>query len=238
MAKPEGAALLADIVSQADISAVQEVRSAGAEPVEALMALLPERYGYILGPREGRSTSKEQYWIIYDTAKLTVLEVDTWPDVDDIYERNPLAVYFQTAGSFDFILIDNHIQPGNATTEINALPEVIAYYRNLWNEGDIMIVGDFNADGLYYDESLLSAVFPDDEYKIIITNDIDTTLASSDNTYDRFIITASAMEDFAENYGVLRFDEVYDFDNLSITPKEISDHYPIWAEFFIDRDTD
>jgi hypothetical protein len=84
----------------------------------------------------------------------------------------------------------------------------------------------------------LSAVFPDDEYRIIITNDIDTTVAASDNTYDRFIVTASAIEDFAESYGVIRFDEIYDFEKLSIEPKEISDHYPIWAEFFIDRDTD
>jgi hypothetical protein len=164
--------------------------------------------------------------------------VETWPDTEDIYERNPLAVYFETAGSFDFILIDNHIQPGNAAEEIRALPEVIAYYQDFWNEGDVMIVGDFNADGFYYDESLLSAVFPDDAYKIIITNDIDTTLAASDNTYDRFIVTSPAIEDFAENYGVLRFDELYDFDHLGLTPKEISDHYPIWAEFFIDRDTD
>jgi endonuclease/exonuclease/phosphatase family metal-dependent hydrolase len=236
MAKPEAIDLLADIVSQADITAVQEVRSTGS--VETFMALLPERYGYILGPREGRSNSKEQYWIIYDTGKFTVHGVETWPDSEDIYERNPLAVYFQTAGSFDFILIYNHIRPDSAAGEIRALPEVIAYYRDFWNESDVLIVGDFNADGRYYNESLLSAVFPDDEYRIIITNDIDTTVAASDNTYDRFIVTASAMEDFAERYGVLRFDEAYDFEKLSIAPKEVSDHYPVWAEFFIDRDTD
>jgi hypothetical protein len=60
MSKPEVAGMLADIVSRFDLTAVQEVRSAGTEPVERFMALLPERYGHVLGPREGRSSSKEQ----------------------------------------------------------------------------------------------------------------------------------------------------------------------------------
>jgi endonuclease/exonuclease/phosphatase family metal-dependent hydrolase len=238
MAKPEVAAILADIVSQADIAAIQEVRSAAPDPVEAFMALLPARYAYALGPREGRSRSKEQYWVIYDTEKVTLLGEDTWADPDDIYERNPQAVYFQTAGQFDFILINNHIQPGNAAAEINALSLVSDYYRALWDDGDILMVGDFNADGSYYDESLLAGVFPDGEYRIIIPNTIDTTVAPSDNTYDRIIITFAATEDYANSFGVIRFDELYDFTRLDITPAQVSDHYPVWAEFFIDRDTD
>ncbi|GHV15894.1 deoxyribonuclease [Spirochaetia bacterium] len=238
MARPEVAAILADIVSQADITAIQEVRSAAPDPVEAFMALLPPRYAYVLGPREGRSSSKEQYWVIYDTEKFTVLGEDTWADPDDIYERNPLAVYFQTAGQFDFILINNHIQPGNAAAEINALPLVSDYYRALWDDGDVLIMGDFNADGSYYDESLLADVFPEGEYRIIIPNTIDTTVAPSDNTYDRIIITGFALEDYADSFGVIRFDELYDFSQMGIIPAQVSDHYPVWAEFFIDRDTD
>jgi endonuclease/exonuclease/phosphatase family metal-dependent hydrolase len=238
MSKPEVAGILADIVSRADITAIQEVRSVGIDPVEQFMALLPERYDYVIGPREGRSTSKEQYWIIYDAAKFSVLGAEPWPDQEDIYERNPYAVFFQTTGGFDFILIDNHIQPGNAAREIAALPEVIAYYQNLWQESDVLVVGDLNADGAYYDESLLTGIFPVDEYTIIITNDDDTTLAASDNTYDRFIVTSSAVEDYTGNYGVIRFDELYDFTQYNIAPSAVSDHYPVWAEFYTGRDTD
>ncbi|GHV88393.1 hypothetical protein AGMMS50267_07530 [Spirochaetia bacterium] len=243
MANPEVTGILTAIVSQADIIAVQEVRSAGIEPVERFMALLPEKYSYVIGPREGRSGSKEQYWIIYDANKFTVLGDETWPDPEDIFERNPYAVFFQTNGStgnsnFDFILMNNHIQPRRAAEEIAALPEVAAYYRDLWQEPDVLIVGDFNADGYYYDESLLSSVFPEDEYTIIITNDLDTTVADSDNTYDRIIVTSSAVEDYTGNYGVIRFDEQYDFSRYSISPQKVSDHYPVWAEFFTGRDTD
>jgi len=237
MARPEVVRILVDIVSKADIIAVQEVRSANIDPVEQFMALLPDTYQYVLGPRQGRSSSKEQYWVIYDSSKITVLEKDSWPDEDDIFERSPYAVYFKTNGAFDFILLNNHIQPRAAEKEIQALPRVVTYYADLWKDPDVLVMGDFNADGEYFDSSLLESIFPDIEYKIIFTNE-DTTLAASHNTYDRFIITKSAVEDFTGNFGVVRFDEVYDFTDNGVSPRRVSDHYPIWAMFWTDRDTD
>jgi endonuclease/exonuclease/phosphatase family metal-dependent hydrolase len=250
MARDGVPAILADIVSGADITAIQELRSADIAPVEQFMAMLregdgeetypslPGKYAYVLGPREGRSSSKEQYWIIYDRTKFTVIAEDTYFDPEDKFERNPLAVYFQSADLLDFILINNHLKPGDAAAEIEALPEVVAYYRELWDERDVFVVGDFNADGLYYEESFLHTVFPEDAYYSIITNEYDTTVAASDNTYDRFIITSAAVEDFTGNFGVMRFDELYDFDQSGIRPNTISDHYPVWAEFYTGRDTD
>ncbi|GHU22975.1 deoxyribonuclease [Spirochaetia bacterium] len=238
IAKTEVVEILTDIVSGADLIAIQEVRSATIDPVEQFMALLPAHYDYVLGPREGRTNSKEQYWIIYDTNKLQVLAQETWADPQDLFERNPLAVYFKTTGNFDFIVINNHIQPSSARTEISVLPEVIAYYQELWNESDVLVMGDFNADGSYFNESTLADIFPDHAYQIVITNDFDTTVAAGDNTYDRFIITATAREDYTENCGVIRFDEIYDFSQKQILPRNVSDHYPIWAEFSLYNDTD
>ena len=237
MARPEVVGILVDIVSGADIIAVQEVRSLVIDPVEQFMALLPDTYKYVIGPRQGRSSSKEQYWMIYDSEKIAVLDEDSWPDEDDIFERSPYAVYFKTKGAFDFILLNNHIQPGAAEKEIRALPNVVTYYVDLWKDPDVLVVGDFNADGQYFDSSLLNSIFPEIEFKIIFTDE-DTTLAQSHNTYDRFIITSSAVEDFTGNFGVIRFDEAYNFDNYSISPRNISDHYPIWADFWVNRDTD
>jgi endonuclease/exonuclease/phosphatase family metal-dependent hydrolase len=238
MAKPDVVNILADIVSLADVIAIQEVRTANIEPVEQFMRLLPARYAYVIGPREGRSSAKEQFWFIYDTYKMRVLAAETWSDPEDIFERNPFAVFFQTLDKFDFIVINNHVQPGSAHKEINALPKVADYYRRNWNEADILLVGDFNADGSYYDERFLWEVFPSEQYRIVISNEYDTSVAQSENTYDRIIITSSAVEDYVEKCGVLRFDELYNFDQYTIRPRDVSDHYPIWAEFRIDADTD
>jgi endonuclease/exonuclease/phosphatase family metal-dependent hydrolase len=238
MANSQVVSILADIISRADVTAIQEVRSRDITPVVQFMRLLPPKYAYVLGPREGRSASKEQFWVIYDTTKLRLLGENTWADPGDIFERNPLGIYFQTGDKFDFILINNHIQPANAVREIAALPGVVTYYQELWDEIDVVIAGDFNADGSYYDETALTAIFPEAEYQFIITNGYDTTVAAGDNTYDRIIITASAVEDYAGLCGVIRFDEAYDFTGLTIQPRHVSDHYPVWAEFAIDADTD
>lgn len=238
MAKAPAARILADIVSRADMTAIQEVRSISIEPVENFMRMLPDRYAYVIGPREGRTSSKEQFWIIYDAEKFTPLAQGVWPDEEDVFERNPFAAYFRAAGGFDFIVINNHIRPDAAAEEIEALPLVSGWFQDLWNERDVLILGDFNADGRYYDETRLGAVFPPGEYRIILTNDYDTTLAGGDNTYDRFIITGPALEDYTGDFGVIRFDELYDFGEAGIEPRELSDHYPVWADFFVDRDTD
>jgi endonuclease/exonuclease/phosphatase family metal-dependent hydrolase len=235
MAKPEVVGILVDLASQADLIAVQEVRSLNIEPVERFMSMLPKNYSYALGPRQGRSNSKEQYWLIYDTEKITLLKEDSWPDEEDIFERSPQALYLKTQGSFDFILLNNHIQPGAADKEIRALPKVAAYYMDLWDDPDLMIVGDFNADGRYFNSPLLDLIFPEDEYFIIITDEYDTTVAQSHNSYDRFIITLSALDNFSGSFGVIRFDELYDFGAIGIQPREVSDHYPIWAEFYTGR---
>jgi endonuclease/exonuclease/phosphatase family metal-dependent hydrolase len=238
MAKGEVAGILADIISRADLTAIQEVRSRDIAPVVQFMRLLPPRYAYVLGLREGRSASKEQFWVIYDTTKLRLLGENTWADPEDIFERPPLGIYFQTMDTFDFILIDTHIQPANAAREIAAIPGVVQYYQELWNETDVVIAGDFNADGSYYDETDLAAIFPQTGYHIIITNGYDTTVAAGDNTYDRIIITASAIEDYTGLCGVIRFEDAYDFSALTIQPRHVSDHYPVWAEFTISADTD
>ncbi|MDR2793963.1 MAG: endonuclease/exonuclease/phosphatase family protein [Treponema sp.] len=230
--------VLVDIISHVDAVAVQEVRSARDEPVQEFMGLLPSKYDYVLGPREGRTASKEQYWVIYDTEKLIAADSATYDDAADRFQRSPMAVYFQTKDNFDFILIDTHIQPSDADKEITVLPEVVAYFQNRWNETDVLVMGDFNADGSYYNEDKLAAVFPDSDYRIIITNEYNTTVAERDNTYDRVIITRSAQEDFTGTFGVVYYDTIYDFPSLGIEPKDVSDHFPVWAEFYIDRDTD
>jgi endonuclease/exonuclease/phosphatase (EEP) superfamily protein YafD len=238
MAKPDVVNILADIVSRADVIAIQEVRTASIEPVEQFMQMLPARYAYVIGPREGRGYSKEQYWVIYDKFKVRVLAAESWGGGGDFFERNPFAVFFQSLDAFDFILINNHIQPGTAYAEINALPMVVDYFRGRWNEADVVLAGDFNADGHYYDERYLQEVFPYDQFRIVISNEYDTTLAGRDNTYDRIIITQSVVEDYTGVCGTLLFDELYRFDQYGVQPHDVSDHYPVWAEFRIGADTD
>ena len=87
--KPQVMDLLARIVRQFDIVAVQEVRSVDQDIIPTFVDLINlsgARYDYVIGPRLGRTSSKEQYAFIYD---MTTVEVDrsqlyTVYDPDDL----------------------------------------------------------------------------------------------------------------------------------------------------------
>jgi hypothetical protein len=55
-------------------------------------------------------------------------------------------------------------------------------------------------------------------------------------TYDRIIISETTVEDYAGNAGVFRFDTEYGLTQDKA--ENVSDHYPVFAEFWTDRDSD
>ena len=71
----------------------------------------------------------------------------------------------------------------------------------------------------------------------LIINGMDTNLAKSSCTYDRIIITAfTTKEDYAGKSGVFRFDRI--FGVKAKKAKKISDHYPVYGQFYFNKDTD
>ena len=52
--------------------------------------------------------------------------------------------------------------------------------------------------------------------------------------HDKILISEGALEDYVRS-GVLKFDRARDL--RSENPGDISDHYPIWIELYINRDT-
>ena len=234
--------IMGQIIRRYDIVAVQEIRDSSGTAVVALKNAVNSTgvsYDYEIGPREGRTTSKEQYAFFYNTATIEVLpgayvfnEGGT-----DTFEREPYVARFKArGGAFDFTLIDIHTKPEDATAEITYLPTVISQAVTTTGEPDVICLGDFNADGSYYDESAYSSVFPSSTYNWLISNAEDTTVASSSNTYDRIVTTKSIDEDFTANAGVFRFDQQFGLDATTVS--SVSDHYPVWAEFATQKDTD
>jgi hypothetical protein len=53
---------------------------------------------------------------------------------------------------------------------------------------------------------------------------------------DRIIITTPAITDYTQNSDVFRFDEVFNLNYNSTVA--VSDHYPVFAEFWNNSDTD
>jgi deoxyribonuclease-1-like protein len=240
---PDVMEVLARIIRTYDIVAVQEIRDGSGTALPALVDAVNadgSQYACLEGPRLGRTSSKEQYAYLYDTRTIAPSGgAFTYPEPagSDPFHREPYIMLFRvTNGTFDAVLIVIHTDPDEATDEINALADVVAFARTAYPvEQDFIIMGDLNADGSYFDEDGASTLRNDD-YTWLIGNDLDTTTKATEYTYDRIIITEGAIPDFTGDAGVFHFDSEY-----GLTENEtwaVSDHYPVYATFRTDRDSD
>jgi endonuclease/exonuclease/phosphatase family metal-dependent hydrolase len=238
------AGFMASLLRDADVAALQEGLKVSEAAVREFAELTGANRGVVVGPAQGRNAFyRENYIFLYNKDRVTLVATAVYPDEAKTFERPPMAAYFRAAG-FDFIVVNCHIKPDETTVqtteEIAKLPEAARYFARLWQENDLFIVGDLNADGAYYDEENLAQTFPKNAWTIIVGNDCDTTVSANNTfTYDRFIISKSADEDWTGAWGVIRFDAWNECRDITSNPGvDISDHYPVWAEFSPINDTD
>ncbi|UGV41691.1 endonuclease/exonuclease/phosphatase family protein [Methanococcoides orientis] len=237
--KPDVMLVLADIVRTYDIIAIQEIRDSSQTALPELVDLVNSdgsQYNYVVSERLGRTSSKEQYAYIYDSTTVAVTGTpETYPEPEgtDPFHRQPYISSFDAVeGDYDVVLMVIHTDPDEATEEINALDDVLEYaQRSYPDEGDFVIMGDFNADGNYFDEDSSSDI---DGYFWLIDNSLDTTTKSTDYTYDRIVLTDAS--DLSGENGVFRYDLEYGLsEEMTVA---VSDHYPVYMEVSSYGDSD
>ncbi len=233
---------LASIARQYDILCVQEIKDITGETPLHFLALINEgeggEYAMLLSERTGIQSddiaSQEQYAYYYNTYTVRAIGDDLlFADSEsDMFQREPHLARFETVpGGFTFVLVNVHTKPDPITTveEIDALHDVVVWAKTYYNdEDDFIVVGDLNASGDYASPDALDALpIRGSEYNWIVSDDADTNLADSQCAYDRIIMTAHTQEDFTGFWGVDR----------SFSDEAISDHWPVWAEFHIGKET-
>jgi len=230
-------AVLRDIVREFDIVLIQEIRDASEQTipnfVEEINQMEGPDYGFIRSERLGRTSSKEAYAYVYNTGTVHFIQDSdyVYNDVNDVFEREPYIAGFK-AGNFDFVLVGIHTKPNDAYNEIGNLTLVVSSIQTANpNENDIIVMGDFNADGSYFDEDDTSNLFKASEYNWLITNDVDT-MVKTDYTYDRIVVLDTTLnhEYDSGTAQVFYFDQVYGLNNQTFV-SEISDHYPVFAQY-------
>ncbi|MCD6477866.1 MAG: hypothetical protein J7K87_02585 [Candidatus Aenigmarchaeota archaeon] len=199
----------ADKIDDYDVCVVQEIRDKTGTAIQKLAAKLPG-YHYILSQRAGTTSSKEQYAIFYDDRVTLISYHDYTPELQDEFERPPFEAKFRS-GNWTFTLYTIHTKPSNVYEELTNLEKLVDDPKD-----DTIILGDLNADGSYYDENNIAQFT---SWDWVITNDMDTTVASSNNTYDRIIINSAAENNFVRA-GV-----------MNDVTKDKSDHYLVYAVF-------
>ena len=234
-AKPEVMNVLAEVVRMFDVVAIQEIRTKNEGHIAQFVELINstgQRYDYVVGPRLGRTVSKEQYAFVFDTTRIEVDRgaVYTVADPHDLLHRPPMVAPFRVRGppsseAFTFTLINIHTDPDETKTEIDALADVYKAVRNDGRgEDDIILLGDLNVD----DKKLGRLGEISDIYAAITgvpTNTRGTKL------YDNIVFHRRATTEFTGRAGVL--DLMKHFNLTMDQALAVSDHLPIWAEFSV-----
>lgn len=235
LSKPRVMDILARLIRQFDIVAIQEIRSLDQDVMPRFIEIINaagRSYDFVIGPRLGDTSSKEQYAFVFDRQTIEVDRTFTYTvnDPDNLLHREPLVGWFRTRGpsedkAFTFTLVNVHTDPDVVATEMSVMDDVYRVVRDDGrNEDDVIILGDFNADDAHLGE--LGQV-PGITWAI---SGIPTNVRRTQQ-YDNIIFHSVATREFVGRGGVVDFMRDY---NLSADEAlEVSDHLPVWAEFSI-----
>ncbi len=225
--------ILAKVIRRFDVVAIQEVRAKTDTILPDFIALINAegaRYDFVIGPREGRTSSKEQYAILFDTARIEVdpRSVYAVPDPDDQFQRTPMVARFRVRGpapneAFTFSLADIHTEPDEARNEMDALAATfVGIQNNGSGEDDVILLGDLNSDEYHFGRL---GQLPRIAHAITGV----TTNTRRTHMYDNIIFDRGPTVEYLGRWGVLDLMNEY---NLTLdVALEVSDHFPVWAEF-------
>jgi len=228
---------LPKIIRLYDLILIQEIRDSTGRAIVELLQLVnaneavgsTKRYKMMLSERLGRSSSKEQYAMIYRVDWLEPTASYTYADPNDVFERQPFVVRFKSykTGISDFAVMNIHTSPADAQVETSHLVDVYDDVRQKWQLDDVLIMGDFNADCKYINKWKEVKLATDKRFYWLIDDTRDTTTKSTDCTYDRIIVAGEKLigSIVPLSANVLHYDQ--QFHLTQDQAEDLSDHYPV-----------
>jgi len=232
ISKPEVMETIVDVIRRFDVIAIQEVRSSDQSIISQFLSMVNEdgyRYGVVVGPRLGRTSSKEQYLFLYDTSRIELIDgsVYTVPDPRDRLHREPLVASFRVIGALSgnpwtFTLVNIHTDPDEVDVEVDALYDVVRLVRETDSEDDVILMGDLNAAPHELGEL---AGLP----SLMWTVASQPTNTRKTETYDNILFSGTSTREFTGAAGVL--DLEYEYALTREQALDVSDHLPVWATF-------
>jgi Endonuclease/Exonuclease/phosphatase family len=247
---------ISEIIKCFDVIAIQEVKEDTAGVRLLLRDFLGPNWGLIVSDvSAGSKGNNERLAYLYDKRRVTpsglageiVLPPGAGGDPAQQFDRTPYIVGFQ-AGDESFALLTAHIrygdQPEDRIGEIKSLSEFIAKEirdraTGRGEEKNLIVLGDFNIDDRG-DNPLFQAfvstglVVPDQLLNL------KTTYSTKPKFYDQIAWFMGSLDLLTnDRAGVINFaDAVYRDLGLSKMSFRVSDHFPVWVEFVLDRSTE
>ena len=236
MQKADVMSVITQVIRQFDIVAIQEVRAKDDNILPSLIALLNangSRYDFIIGPRLGRSVSTEQYAFVYDTNRVEhdPGSVGTMGDPSDLLHREPFVARFRPRTTmpdraFTFWLVNTHTDPDDVPEEVAALAGVFQVMQTARaDEDDVILLGDLNAN-----ESQLGPLGKIPDMRWVVGGGVMTNTRQS-KAYDNIVFHGPSTTEYTGRWGVLNLQDTFQLSREDAL--QVSDHYPVWAEFDI-----
>ncbi len=236
IAKSDVMSVIVQVIRQFDIVAIQEIRAQDDDILPKLMAMLNSdgsRYEFLISPRLGRTVSTEQYAFVYDSHRVEhdPSSVGVIGDPADLLHREPFAARFRPRTStperaFTFWLVNTHTDPDEVPQEVAALAQVFQVMRSARpDEDDVILLGDLNAS-----ESELGPIAQIPGISWVVRGGV-TTNTRKNKAYDNIIFHGPSTSEFTGRWGV--FDIENAFRLTRDQALQVSDHFPVWAEFQI-----
>ncbi|XP_036389569.1 deoxyribonuclease-1-like isoform X2 [Megalops cyprinoides] len=229
------------IVSRYDIIVILEVVDISGVSVDCFLRELnrvnqEHHYTLKISSRLGRTRYKEQFLFLYrddvvDLVGSYQYEDDQAGDTD-VFAREPYILRFSSDSTVlkDLVLIPVHTKPEDSEKELDELYEVFLTVKDKWRTDNIMILGDFNADGAYISASEMKniRIRSDKNFHWLIGDDVDTTAhPGNEHTYDRIVVYGDDMLEAV----VPNSAQPFNFQKaLRLTEAMVSDHYPVEVE--------
>jgi len=220
------------VVKDFDFIALQEVRD--TEILERLVLYLKHRFNlpfsYIATGKLGRSSHTERYAFLFRNDKIEYMDTSgVMGDPEDVFIREPFFGKFR-AGNFDFFAVSFHCIYGDTVRErreeVGFLDDVYRLVDAIDGDEDILFFGDFNLppDDKAFDE------FHHDLFLKSVNYHAPTTI--KDNLYDAIWFNPEELREYTGSFGIVNFDEEMFFGYDDYASRIVSDHRPIWAQFF------
>lgn len=220
-----------------DLVFAQEVMYAesAASINAALRTVSGVNWDYRVTPAIGRSSYKERYAVFFRTDRVQLLDQYVWNDVGDRYEREPQIVRVrQIATGADYTFINWHTVFGTTAERQAEIQNIASLFNSVQaassSDQDVILVGDHNRDATSPWWANLTALSPAVSWRVNDLTSINSSCGYA-NAYDHFWFQASHVTEFStagRDY----------IANLCTFRNGLSDHAPVYIQFYSTADTD
>uniref|UniRef100_A0A8C7YRR2 Deoxyribonuclease-1-like 1 n=1 Tax=Oryzias sinensis TaxID=183150 RepID=A0A8C7YRR2_9TELE len=227
---------LTRIVARCHVTLLQDVVDPDGEVIKTLLSSLNRDDGVMFNSTSSDMLGKsaddmQQYVFIWRHNAANLTKIHQYKRKDS-FVRPPFVAQFQSNKTLigDFILIPLHSEPSQAIQEVDSLYDVFEEVSSMWNNTNVMFLGDFHASCGYVTRSDRKNIrlYTNSSFSWLIGELEDTTVTDSTNcAYDRIVVHGQTFLKAIEPYSGKVFNFGKEFKYTKTKVLELSKHFPV-----------